>query len=112
RAARNMIQASPAVRAEPALHRFHGAGSPSEHLRLPFRNTKMLLWYDRGHCERRTRLSLTFGAVAGIHNRRRPGYFIADRAALAPSALGKDHGQYSYRRCAGAVSGKGDHPIG
>ena len=32
----NVIQAGPAVRAEPALHRFHGTGPPSEHLRLTF----------------------------------------------------------------------------
>src|SRR5262245_35209114 len=87
----NMIQASSAVRAEPAFHCFHGAGSPREHFRLPSRNMKMLLWYDRGHGECRPRLPLTFGAVASIHNRRRPGDFIADRAALAPAALGKDH---------------------
>ena len=49
----NVIQAGPAVRAEPALHRFHRTGPPSEHLRLTFRNTKMLLWNNSGHRERR-----------------------------------------------------------
>src|SRR5580704_11526872 len=49
----NVIQADPAVRAEPALHRFHGTGPPSEHLRLTLRNTKILLWNNGGHRERR-----------------------------------------------------------
>src|SRR5271156_531779 len=49
--------------------------------------------------------------MAGIHNRGRAGDFIADRAALAPSALGKGHDRCSSCRCVGAVGGKIDDPI-
>lgn len=103
RAARNMIQPSPTVGAEPAFHRFHRTGPPEEHLRLPLRYTKMVSWYDRGHRKGCARLPLTLGAVARIHNGRWGRYFVSDRPALAPSALGKGHDRWPSRRCAWSV---------
>ena len=56
----------------------------------------MPLGDNRRYGERRARLPLTFGAMAGIYRHRRPGDFITDRAALTPARLRKSHRPLPY----------------
>ena len=94
-AARHVIQPCPALRAEPALHRFHRTGPPREHPGHAFGNPKTLPRNDRRHRESGAGLPLTLRAMTRVNDPGRAADLITNRAALTSAGLWKTHGSIS-----------------
>ena len=95
RPARHVPKPRAAISAKPAFHCFRRTRPPSEHPGRALHQPEIDRGNHRRHGESGTGLRLTFGAVTGVHRRRRSGDLITNRAALTASGLREVHGSLS-----------------